>query len=393
MRNVYLDNAATTAPSARAMEASADGMTSLWANPSSVYSIGNDTAKALAKARREVAEGFGAGYADGSVIFTGSGAEANNFAIFGSVYAKKRKSGSGGTRGAVLITDSEHPSVDLCAKRLGEDGFAVIRIPTAGGAIDTEALKSALTPDVILASFMLANNETGALYDVKNAAAAVRKAAPGALIHTDAVQAFMKADTSPRKLGVDMISASAHKIGALKGVGALWVRNDILKSKKLIPYLIGGGQEDTMRSGTENMPGILAFAAAVEEARAAKDERATHIDGLCAYLLSRVSERLPDVRANLPKVHLPYVVSLTLPGIRSETALNFLSSKGIFVSAGSACSARSGKPSHVLSAFGLTEREADSTLRISFSHNNTTEDIDILCDALAEGISSLARMR
>ena len=180
MRNVYLDNAATTAPSARAMEAAADGMTSLWANPSSVYSIGNDTAKALAKARREVAEGFGAGYADGSVIFTGSGTEANNFAIFGSVYAKKRKNGSGGTRGTVLITDSEHPSVDLCAKRLCEDGFAVIRIPTAGGAIDTEALKSALTPDVILASFMLANNETGALYDVKNAAAAVRKAAPGA---------------------------------------------------------------------------------------------------------------------------------------------------------------------------------------------------------------------
>ena len=365
------------------MEAASEGMNALWANPSSVYSIGNDAAKALAKARREVAEGFGAGYADGSVIFTGCGTEANNLAIFGSVYAKKRKIGSDGTRGTVLITDSEHPSVDLCAKRLGEDGFAVIRIPTAGGAIDTEALKSALTPDVILASFMLANNETGALYDVKNAAAAVRKAAPGALIHTDAVQAFMKADTSPRKLGVDMISASAHKIGALKGVGALWVRNDILKSKKLIPYLIGGGQENAMRSGTENIPGILAFAAAVEEARTSKEERAAHIDGLCAYLLSRVSERLPDVRANLPKVHLPYVVSLTLPGIRSETALNFLSSKGIFVSAGSACSAHS----------GLTEREADSTLRISFSNNNTEEDIDILCDALAEGISSLARMR
>ena len=148
-----------------------------------------------------------------------------------------------------------------------------------------------------------------------------------------------------------------------------------------------------MRSGTENIPGLLAFAAAVEEARTSKEERAAHIDGLCAYLLSRVSERLPDVRANLPKVHLPYVVSLTLPGIRSETALNFLSSKGIFVSAGSACSAHSGKPSHVLSAFGLTEREADSTLRISFSNNNTEEDIDILCDALAEGISSLARMR
>ena len=183
----------------------------------------------------------------------------------------------------------------------------------------------------------LRNNETGRS-DVKSTTAAVRKAAPGALIHTDAVQAFMKADTSPRKLGVDMISASAHKIGALKGVGALWVRNDILKSKKLIPYLIGGGQEDTMRSGTENMPGILAFAAAVEEARAAKDERAAHIDGLCAYLLSRVSERLPDVRANLPKVHLPYVVSLTLPESEAKNGAQFSVLEGNLVSAGSACS-------------------------------------------------------
>lgn len=392
MSMIYFDNAATTKPSDTAIEAAARVMGEEWGNPSSAHALGTSASRLLETSRTTISAALGLGAKDGRVIFTGSGTEANNTAIFGTVYAKKRPVGSFG-RGKILTTDSEHPSVEQAMRRLEGDGFSVVRIPTRGGQIDMDALRAAADSSVILASFMLANNETGAVYDVKRAAAVVRAASPKAVIHSDMVQAFMKTDTSPKKLGVDVLSVSAHKIHALKGVGALWVREDLFRTKSLIPYIIGGGQERTMRSGTENLPGIAAFAAAADELALCKDERRSRIDELHSALVSAVTEQLPEVRVNLPKRGIGYVCSLTLPGIKSETMLNFLSSRGIYISAGSACSAHSGKPSSVLQSFGLTEREADSTLRVSFSHTNTVEEIDVFCDVLRDGVASLARMK
>lgn len=392
MSMIYLDSAATTRPCEEAIAAMERTMREAWGNPSSAHALGASASRLLESARSTVSASLGLGAKDGRVIFTGSGSEANNTAIFGTVYAKKRPQTTSG-RGKIITTDSEHPSVEQAMRRLEGDGFSVVRISTRGGRIDMDELRAAADSTVILASFMLANNETGALYDVKSAAAAVRAASPKAIVHSDMVQAYLKAETSPKKLGVDLLSVSAHKIHAPKGVGALWVREELIRSKSLIPYIVGGGQERTMRSGTENLPGIAAFAAAVGAMAADKDARRGHIDELHRALVDAVAQRLPEVRVNLPERGIGYVVSLTLPGIKSETMLNFLSAREIYVSAGSACSAHSGKPSSVLRAFGLTEREADSTLRVSLSHMNTVDEISLFCDALAEGVGSLARMK
>ena len=331
---------------------------------------------------------FGAGAKDGRVIFTASGTEANNTAILGAVTAKARNRG-----GRVITTDSEHPSVARAMDRLGELGYEVVRVPTAGGAIDLAALAEAANDREIFASLMTANNETGALYDFAAAARIVRAASPKAIVHTDAVQAFLKCDISPKKTGVDMISVSAHKVNAPKGTGALWVRESVIRQQDLSPYLVGGGQESGMRSGTENTAGIAAFAAAVAEATESSAERREEFEGLWRYALDEIARRVPEARVNLPARSVPGIISLTLPDVRSETALNYLNSRGIFVSAGSACSARSGKASSVLRAFGLTEREADSTIRVSLGHDNTREEIDAFCIALAEGIASLQRAK
>ncbi len=386
--SIYLDNAATTRPSEAAIEAAARASREQWGNPSSVYSAGVAAHRALERDRETVRAAIGAGAKEGRVIFTASGTEADNMAIFGTVTAKTHR----GTP-KILTTDSEHPAVARSMDRLEALGYDVVRIPTVGGAIDMDALAGAADERVILASFMMVNNETGAIYDVAGAARTVRRAAPKALIHTDAVQAFLKCDISPRKTGVDMISVSAHKVHAQKGTGALWVRESLVRSKSIVPYLIGGGQEDAMRSGTQNTAGIAAFAAAVAEAEHSRTACRERAEALHSYALGCLQSVLPEVSINRPAAALPGILSLTLPDIRSETALNFLSARDIFVSAGSACSARSGKASAVLRAFGIGEHEADCTIRVSFDHTNSESDIDALCDALAEGLKCLQRTR
>ena len=385
--SVYLDCAATTRPCLAAIEAMQRSMTEEWGNPSSVYSAGTSARRALERDRETVRSAFGAGAKDGRLIFTASGTEADNTAILGAVTAKSRNRG-----GRVITTDSEHPAVARAVERLASLGYETVYIPTARGELDMDALRAAATERVIFASIMSANNETGAIYDIAAAVRAIRAAAPKAIVHTDAVQAFLKLDISPKKTGVDMISVSGHKVHAPKGVGALWVRESVVRAKDLAPYLVGGGQEDSLRSGTENTAGIAAFAAAVAEHAAEGAKRSEDVRSLGEYARERL-RALPGVILNEPKAALDGVISVTLPDIRSETALNFLSARDIFVSAGSACSARSGKASSVLRAFGLGEREADSTLRVSFDHTNTRSDIDALSAALAEAIATLQRTK
>lgn len=381
---VYLDNSATTAPSEGVIDA-ITAAARCYGNPSSVHAAGLESAALLRSCRAEVAAAFGLRRSDDfHIIFTASGSEANNLAIRGTALAKKRRISN-----RIITTDSEHPSVANTAASLAAEGFEVVKIPTRGGALDMAALERELDGGALMVSLMLVNNETGARYDVERAFRMAHAKNPETVTHCDAVQGFMRVKFTPASLGADLVSVSAHKIHGPKGVGALCVAPGMIRAKRLSPVIYGGGQEEGFRSGTENLIGIAGFARACTEARENAERDTAHMDELYRHAL----DVLPSagVRLNLPASAAGHIVSLTLPGIRSETMLHFLSEKGIFVSAGSACSSHAHGPSGTLLAFGLSPADADRTLRVSFGAQNTVDDIDRLSDALREGIGRLVR--
>lgn len=385
---VYLDNSATTPLSEAAKHAVSDAV-SCYGNPSSLHSVGQAAERLLEDARTKVLLGLGvrSRQASGTLVFTSCGTEATSLALFGTAYAKERR-----TANRILTTDSEHPSVSRAMERLERNGFEIIRIATRGGCPDIDALRAALDRPVFLASFMLVNNETGAVYPVKEMFDAVKQAYPDAIAHCDAVQGFMKLPFTPSSLGADLITVSAHKVHAPKGVGALYVADPLLKAKKIVPFLPGGGQENGLRSGTENLLGIAAFGASVDDIRNRKQAIVEHMCALRSYAEQQLSTL--DIRINRPTgTFLPHIINITLPHIKSETMLHALSADGIFVSSGSACSSHSRHPSQTLLAFGLTPQEADCSLRISFSEYNTFDDVDRLVASLQEKLTNLVRIR
>lgn len=397
MEHHYLDNAATTRPSAAAL----DGMKqaeAYYANPSSVHGAGLEAGRFLTACRNKIAAALGiTPLAPNRLILTASGTEANNIAILGCAHAKKRRP-IGNSLGTILLTDGEHPSMEMPARQLEEEGYTVVRIPTPRGVLDLAALEKALTEavsPVIFAGFMLVNNETGAVYDVKSAAALVKRYHPGALVHCDAVQGFMKVRFSPKTLGVDTLTVSAHKIHGTRGAGALYIGADVEKQKKIVPVMPGGGQEFGYRSGTENLFAIGAFAAACQEEQSHFAANRDAENALREKLLDAISPLLDEgVVLNIPDgKYVTGVLNLSLPAIRSEIMLNHLSGRGIYVSAGSACSAHARKESAALKAFGLSPEAMDCALRISFDHTNTEADILAFADALRDGVAGLQRKR
>lgn len=385
---IYLDNSATT-PLSEAVKRRITETMEVFGNPSSLHPLGQSAEAVMEEARTRVLRALGLRPRsnEGRVIFTSSGTEATSLAIFGSAYAKRRRDAL-----RILTTDSEHPSVARAMDRLAEDGFEIVRIPTAHGVLDMTALEAALDRPILLASFMLVNNETGAIYSVGDAFRTIKRKYPQALTHCDAVQGFMKLFFTPATLSADMITVSAHKIHAPKGVGALYVSEAVLKAKKLIPYLVGGGQESGMRSGTENLLGIAAFGEAAEELRLSREETRRTVEELRSYAEEKLAP-LP-LRINRPDGEwLPHILNLTLPDVKSETMLHALSADGICVSSGSACSSHSKHPSSALLAFGLSAHEADCSLRISLSHYNTREEIDALAASLEKNLSRLVRIK
>jgi len=387
---IYMDNSATTAPIGAAEEAALRAIRTDWANPSSVHGAGMAAHALLEESRMHLARAMGVKReTEGKIFFTASGTEADNLAVLGSVYAKKRPE-RGGTRGTILTTDSEHPAIEMPLRRLEEDGFTVCRIPTRGGELDFSYIREH-AQGVILATLMLVNNESGALYDVKRAFAEIRAVSPDAVTHTDAVQALGKVKFTPAALGADMITVSAHKIGGLKGTGALYVSAETIRAKRLITMMPGGGQESGMRSGTENTPGIAAFGAAAKYASENFDANTAAVTAVRERILAKLAEAVPDARLNQPAAYIPHILSITVPGVRSEVMLNHLSSRGICVSAGSACSARAKNVSRAMTAFGLSDADADSTIRISLCPANTPDEADALADALTEGAARLRR--
>ena len=387
---IYLDNSATTKMSDRATAKMMQVVSELYGNPSSLHNMGLEAEKVVSEARNRVLKTLGVSRGvPGQLIFTSGGTEANNLAILGAFRAKKR---TGKPR--VLISSGEHSSVEECARQLEKEGAEVVRIPTRNGVLDKAALEAALTPNTFMISLMLVNNETGAVYDVKNAFSVARRLCPGIVTHCDAVQGYMKVKFTPAGLGADLVTVSAHKIGGPKGVGALYVDPAVIKAKKLVSTVYGGGQEWNLRSGTENVYGIAAFGEAAMERWESLARDLSHMAELRDRLEAGLASRFPhdEVAVNRPAgVRAPHIVNLRAEGIRSETMLHYLSAEGVFVSSGSACSSHGGGVSRALSAFGLEDKQADSSLRVSFSPDSTAEEIEAFLTALAVGVERLQK--
>ena len=387
MSMIYLDNSATTPLCPEAVAAMQEAM-GVFGNPSSLHGVGQVAHALLTRARGQVAMALGIkSPRPGELIFTSCGTEASALAIYGSVYAKPRRFAN-----RVITTDCEHPSVEEAMKKLEADGIEVVRIPTKNGVLDVEAAIDALNTPTLLVSMMMVNNETGARFDVAKVFAAAKQKDNRTVTHCDAVQGFLKVPFTPASIHADLVTVSAHKIHGPKGVGALYIHPDIIKTKRITAFVTGGGQEFGLRSGTENIIGIAGFGAAAQAGFASRGED----QAKTVALRDRLEGKLRDmgVQMNIPAGdRAPHVLNLTLPSIKSQTMLNYLSALGICVSSGSACSSHSVKVSPSLAAFGLTAHEADCSLRVSFSALNTEEEVDRLCEALEKGISSLVRIR
>ena len=387
MSIIYLDNSATTPLCPAAVAAMQEAM-GVFGNPSSLHGVGQEAHTLLTRARNQVGAALGVkSPKPGELIFTSCGTEASALAIYGTVYAKPRRFAN-----RVITTDCEHPSVEEAMRKLEADGIEVVRIPTKNGVLDTEAAIAALNTPTLLVSMMMVNNETGAHFDVARVFAAAKAKDNRTVTHCDAVQGFLKVPFTPASIHADLVTISAHKIHGPKGVGALYIHPDIIKTKRITAFVTGGGQEFGLRSGTENTIGIAGFGGAAQAGFATRGEDHARM----IALRDRLEGKLRDmgVQMNIPAGNrAPHVLNLTLPSIKSQTMLNYLSAQGICVSSGSACSSHSVKVSPSLAAFGLSAHEADCSLRVSFSALNTEEEVDRLCEALEKGIKTLVRIR
>lgn len=362
----YLDNSATTPLCIKAKERMVDAIENTWGNPSSLHEKGIEADLLLKSAKRAVANALSC--TEKEIIFTSGGTEGNNLAVFGAAHQGKRN----GNR--VITSAVEHPSVQKAFDRLEAEGFEVIRIPTdKKGFVDFAELEKAVNEKTVLISVMAVNNEVGTIQPVEELSKIVKRKNAPALIHVDAVQAFGKIPLTPKKWGIDLMTVSSHKIHGPKGTGALFIK----EGTKLSPVAAGGGQERDIRPGTEPMPAIAGFYGAVEELKV--KESLLKMTELRDYLANELAKR-DFVTVNSPENALPYIINLSLKGLRSETVLNFLSDMEIYVSSGSACS--KGHKSPVLTAMGLDDALIDSSLRVSMSRMTTKEQLDYFLNGI-----------
>lgn len=373
--SIYLDNAATTKPCGEAVSAAVDAMTENYGNPSSLHRAGLDAQLAVDRARKAIAASIGV---DSSEIYFTSGAtESNNLALRGisAAYGRKRRK--------IVISSVEHASVDETASALEKNGFEIVRIsPRDDGRFYADDFISACDENTCLVSMMLVNNETGYIMPVRETFMAVKRSFPEIITHCDCVQGYMKLPIKAASLVADLISLSAHKIHGVKGVGAIYIK----KGVRVIPIVTGGKQEKGIRSGTESVPLIAAFGAAVDKFRPTIAERYERVSQLKAHLLEKIGG-IENVTVNSPSDGSPYVINISAVGKRSEIMLHFLESKGIYVSSGSACS--KGQQSGVLGEFGISGKRADGAVRISITAQTTEDELDEFAEALAEGMTKI----
>lgn len=372
---VYLDNAATTKPCREAVEAALTAMNENYGNPSSLHRMGLNAQLAVDRARKSIADALGCGAE--CVYFTSGATESNNLALRGacSAYGRRKKK--------IVVSAVEHASAAETVDQLEKNGFDVVRIsPDADGQFRSVDFINACDENTCLISMMLVNNETGHILPVSEVFSVLKRRFPDVITHCDCVQGFMKLPVKTASLGADLISLSGHKIHAVKGIGALYVRKGI----RLVPIVTGGKQEKGLRSGTESVPLIAAFGAAVDKYAPTVSERYKKAEKLKRYLLELL-DGIGGVCINSPENGSPYIINISAVGKRSEIMLHFLEQREIYVSSGSACS--KGAQSGVLAQFGLSGSRSDSAVRISISDETTEEELFAFAEALREGMEKI----
>ena len=366
---VYLDNAATTRVCPEAAEAAVHMMTECFGNPSTTYKLGREAKAAVDKARGQIAKALGC--QPDEVYFTSCGSEGDNWALISGARYMRR-------RGKHIISSAvEHDAVRKSLDFLEKEGYEITRLqPDGAGAIPLERVRAALRPDTILVSLMMVNNETGAIIDIAAVARMLKAENSIALLHTDAVQGFLKVPFSAKTLGADFITISGHKVGGPKGIGALYIGPRVRNPK---PLLAGGGQEGGLRAGTEATAQIAGFARAVELRRENLEEKLRCMAKIRDYAAERLSA-IPDLKILSAPGGAPHILSISLVGWPSQNIVNDLGSQGVCISAGSAC--HQGKPSHVIAALKLSKKVSGGVIRLSFGPETDKGDIDACADAL-----------
>lgn len=376
---IYFDNAATTKPCDEAVKAVCEALKTNWSNPSSLHGLGLKAEQTVSSAREAIAKSLDT---DSECIYFTSGAtESNNLAIFSTAKTIGRH------KKKIVTTSIEHPSVLKPIKYLEENGFEVVYVsPNKSGEINSADIIKAVDDNTCLVTCQLVNNETGYILPISKCYKAIKRLYPKVITHCDCVQGFMKLNVTANSLNSDLISLSGHKIYGPKGVGALYVKKGI----RVLPVNFGGGQEKGVRSGTEAVPNIAGFGAAVEVFSESINKRYEKMCELSNYLCQQ-AETVEGVTVNKFSESSPYIASVTVDNIKSETLLHYLEQRGIYVSSGSACS--KGKKSDVLKAFGYDDRAIDSTIRLSFSHENQMSEIDEFIKQIKNAQAELAKMK
>lgn len=373
---VYLDNSATTKPCEKAVKKVLEICTDNFGNPSSLHFCGFNAKKELDTSRQVIADFLSCN--SNEIFFTPSGTVANHTAILGTAKARRRDGKK------VITTLLEHPSVLKHFEELEKQGYEVVYLkPNKNGNFDLQDLSNAVDENTVLVSVMAVNNEVGSIQNISKIKGIINENNSKAYFHCDAVQAFGKITLKPKKLGIDLMSMSAHKIHGIKGAGALFVNSNV----RLLPSIVGGGQENGLVSGTEPMPAICAFAEAVkdignveENLKAVKNVRDNFIEKL---------KGVDKVCVNSPDDALPYIINISVEGVPSQVMLNSLSAMGICISAGSACS--KGHRSNVLASMGVSPKNIDSAVRISLSKTTTDNDMNLLYNGIVDTVSRVRR--
>lgn len=377
---IYLDNAATTKTAPEAVEAMLPYFSENYGNASSIYQLGAQSKKAILKAREIIAGSLGAEVQD--IYFTTGGSESDNWALIAAAEAMENKGKH------IITTKIEHHAILHTCDYLEKRGFRITRLEVnEQGRVSVEDVEKAICPDTILISVMFANNEIGTIQPIAEIGVLAKE--KGILFHTDAVQAYGHVPIDVNACHIDMLSASGHKFGGPKGIGFLYIRRGV----KIRAFIHGGAQERSRRAGTENVPGIVGMAAALQIAVSQMEERTQKMIALRDYLIERLETEIPYCRLNGDRrERLPNNVNFSFRFVEGEAMLIMLDMKGICASSGSACTSGSLDPSHVLLAIGLPHEEAHGSLRLTLSHENTKEELDEVVEAVKEIVGKLRNM-
>ncbi len=376
---IYLDNSSTTRPYRCVCEKVADVMRNTFGNPSSLHRLGIAAEKEVKAATAAIAETLGA--RTDEIFFTSGGTESNNLAIKGVCSAARGRH--------IISTPIEHPATLNTLYSLEDEGYTVDFIPVdRDGRVILSEFEEMLTPDTILVTAMLVNNEIGTVQPISKMSAILKEKCPNAYMHVDAVQGYCKVPCTAKGLGADMISISGHKIHGPKGTGVLYIR----KGTKLSPILFGGGQQSGIRPGTENVPGIAGLGLAAQRCSKKLPESTRNMAYLRKRLENGICSRLDNIVVNTPECCAPHILNISFGGVRSEVLLHSLESEGIYVSSGSACSSHKKEPSYVLTSIGLDRKMIDGSIRFSLSEHNTSEEIDRTISAVCAIVPRLRKL-